>query len=118
MVSYYPATNADNPRVEKVISSFHNVHGGARTQQLISQRLDKKGCMVPSILQFQYKTNIKEGQDMHKTLFISNHCNPNETLYIKDKLKLKPAKISKKKPLGLRHPLMSSRGESAICLSP
>ena len=32
----------------------------------ISQRLDKKGRMVPSILQFQFKTNIKEGQDMHK----------------------------------------------------
>ena len=34
----------------------------------ISQRFDKKGCMVPSILQFQYKTNIKEGQDMHKNV--------------------------------------------------
>ena len=34
----------------------------------ISQRLDIKGCMVPSILQFQYKTNIKEGQDMHKNI--------------------------------------------------
>ena len=49
----------------------------------ISQRLDKKGRMVPSILQFQFKINIKEGQDMHKNVFISNRYNPNETLYIK-----------------------------------
>ena len=34
----------------------------------ISQRSDKKGCMVPSILQFQFKINIKEGQDMHKNV--------------------------------------------------
>ena len=34
----------------------------------ISQRLDKKSCMVPSILQFQFKTNIKESQDMRKNV--------------------------------------------------
>ena len=33
-----------------------------------SQRLDKNGRMVPSILQFQSKTNIKEGQDMCKNV--------------------------------------------------
>ena len=26
--------------------------------------------MVPSILQFQFKINIKEGQDMHKYIYI------------------------------------------------
>ena len=36
----------------------------------ISQRLDKKGCMVPSILQFQFKTNIKKARICVKTLFI------------------------------------------------
>ena len=83
MVSYYLAINADNPRVDKVISSFHNVHGGARTQQLISQKLDKKSRMVLSILQFQFKTNIKEGQNMHKNVVYFNRYNPNETLCIK-----------------------------------
>ena len=34
----------------------------------ISQRSDKNGCMVPSILQFQFKINIKEGQDMRKNV--------------------------------------------------
>ena len=52
-------------------------------QIYISQRFDKKGRMVPSILQFQFKTNLKEGQVCIKTLFISNRYNRSETLCIK-----------------------------------
>ena len=44
---------------------------------IMSQRLDKKGRMVPSILQFQFKTNIKEGQDI--TLY--NVCSVHQGMF-------------------------------------